>query len=118
MSFMRTLNSRIDCRSYADGYRGCIPVTFGDQTHHPFWDVLDWTKFSVNVPDNQVNRLEEILLNYTWLDIQHLQTNLILVRDAFLYPPEPDMTLNLQERGPFSFALHSTALLRKTLYPT
>ena len=96
---------------------GCIPVLFGDQTHHPFWDFLDWTKFSVNIPDNQVNRLEEILLSYTWLEIQHLQTNLILVRDAFLYPAEPDMSPNLKDRGPFFFAMHSTALLRKTLYP-
>jgi hypothetical protein len=48
---------------------GCIPVLFGDQTHHPFWDFLDWTKFSVNIPDNQVNRLEEILLSYTWLEM-------------------------------------------------
>jgi hypothetical protein len=96
---------------------GCIPVLFGDQTHHPFWDFLDWTKFSVNIPDNQVNRLEEILLSYTWLEIQHLQTNLILIRDAVLYPAEPDMSPNLKDRGPFFFAMHSTALLRKTLYP-
>ena len=80
--------------------------------------MLDWTKFSVSIADSDVNRLEDILLSYSWLDVLHLQTNLALIRDAFLYPTEPDMTPNLQERGPFFFALHSTALLQKTRYPT
>lgn len=96
---------------------GCIPVLLGDQTHHPFWDMLDWTKFSVSVADSDINRLEDILLGYSWLDVLHLQTNLALIRDAFLYPTEPDMSPNFQERGPFFFALHSTALLRKTKFP-
>ena len=79
--------------------------------------MLDWTKFSITIPESQVYRIEEILLSYTWLDIQHLQTNLVLVRDAFLYPSEPDMTPNLHMRGPFFFAMHNTAMLRLTKYP-
>lgn len=79
--------------------------------------MLDWTKFSVSIADSDVNRLEDILLSYSWLDVLHLQTNLALIRDAFLYPTEPDMTPNLHERVPFFFALHSTALMRKTRYP-
>jgi len=102
--------------SRADG-SGCIPVLLGDQTHHPFWDMLDWTKFSISIADSDIDRLEDILLGYSWVDVLELQSNLVLIRDAFLYPMEPDMSPNLNERGPFFFAMHSTALLRKTRYP-
>lgn len=98
-------------------YAGCIPVLLGDQTHHPFWDVLDWSTFSVTIPDYEVQNLEAILLSYTWAEVQRLQTNLMLVRDAFLYPSEGDAYGNTRERGPFFFAIHSAELLRMTKYP-
>lgn len=97
---------------------GCIPVLLGYDTHHVFWDMLDWTKFSVSIAESDVDRLEEILMSYTWVEVLSLQTNLMLIRDAFLYPTEPDMSPNLRDRGPFFFAMHSTAMLRKTRYPT
>ncbi|ORY27093.1 hypothetical protein BCR39DRAFT_578143 [Naematelia encephala] len=100
-------------------YAGCIPVLIGDQTHHPFWDMLDWPKFSVQIDDDELDHLESVLLQrYTWEDVQRMQTNLMLVRDAFLYPTEGDMEANLSDRGPFFFALHGTALYRMTRYPT
>lgn len=79
--------------------------------------MLDWTKFSISIPDSDINRLEDILLSYTWVEVLALQSNLMLVRDAFLYPTEPDMSPNLRDRGPFFYAMHSTAMLRKTRYP-
>ena len=114
MSSMRALypSSRVKLTG-----SGCIPVLLGDQTHHPFWDMLDWTKFSIFVADSDIDRLEDILLSYSWVEVLELQANLVLIRDAFLYPMEPDMSPNLHERGPFFFAMHSTALLRKTRYP-
>lgn len=96
---------------------GCIPVLIGDRTHPPFWDTLDWAKFSIQVDDGQLDRLEEILLDHTWAQLQQLQTNLMLVRQAFLYPAEGDMEENLRVRGPFFFAMHGTALLRRTRFP-
>ncbi|KAK8844534.1 hypothetical protein IAR55_006381 [Kwoniella newhampshirensis] len=98
-------------------YAGCIPVLLGDQTHHPFWDMLDWNKFSVQINDQDIDHLERILLDYTWGDVQRMQTNLMLIRDAFLYPSEDDIEGNLRDRGPFFFAMHGTALLRQTKYP-
>nr|XP_031859815.1 uncharacterized protein CI109_004663 [Kwoniella shandongensis]KAA5526887.1 hypothetical protein CI109_004663 [Kwoniella shandongensis] len=102
-------------------YAGCIPVLFGDQTHHPFWDMLDWTSFSVTISDSSIDHLEQILLSYSWGDVQRMQTNLMLIRDAFLYPTEGEAgqveSANLNERGPFFFAMHDTALLRQTKYP-
>lgn len=97
---------------------GCIPVLLGDQTHHPFWDILDWSKISVTVPDYEIENLESILMSYTWAEIQRMQTNLILVRDAFLYPSEGDMFSNTRDRGPFFFAIHSASLLKQTKFPT
>jgi hypothetical protein len=98
-------------------------VLIGDITHHPFWDTLDYTKFSVQVLDHQVADLESILLSHTWEDVQRMQTNLMLIRDAFLYPAEDDgpdsMENQLKEgrRGPFWFALHGMGLLGMTRFP-
>ncbi|KLT45199.1 hypothetical protein CC85DRAFT_282690 [Cutaneotrichosporon oleaginosum] len=99
-------------------YAGCIPVLLGDQTHHPFWDMLDWSKFSVTINDFEVERTEQILTSYTWEEVQRMQTNLMLIRDAFLYPNEGHMKDNLEERGPWFYAIHSTWLLQNTKFPT
>lgn len=99
-------------------YAGCIPVLLGDQTHHPFWDMLDWAKFSIQINDYDIENLESILLSYTWEDIERMQTNLMLVREAFLYPAEGNMDANLHERVPFFFAMHSAYLLQQTKFPT
>lgn len=96
---------------------GCIPVLLGDQTHQPYWDMLDWARFSVTVPDYEVQNLEAILLSYTWDQVQAMQTNLMLIRDAFLYPSEGDIDGNTRDRGPFYFAIHNAALLKQTRYP-
>ena len=101
-----------------DDHSGCIPVLIGDQTHHPFWEMLDWAKFSITVHDRDLDRLEEILLDQNWIDLQRLQTNLMLIRQAFLYPAEGDMEENIRVRGPFYFAMHGSALQRMTRYPT
>ena len=99
-------------------YGGCIPVLITDRTHHIWWDVLDWSKIAVFVNEWDLERLEEILLSYSWDELEQMQANLMLVRDAFLYPAEGHMDENLHERGPFWFAMHSTWLLRQTRYPT
>ncbi|GMK55282.1 hypothetical protein CspeluHIS016_0203380 [Cutaneotrichosporon spelunceum] len=99
-------------------YAGCIPVLLGDQTHHPFWDMLDWSKFSVTINDFEVERIEQILTSFTWEQVQRMQTNLMLVRDAFLYPEEGHMQDNLEDRGPWFYAIHSTWLLQNTKFPT
>ncbi|WVR09271.1 hypothetical protein IAU60_006336 [Kwoniella sp. DSM 27419] len=79
--------------------------------------MLDWNKFSVQVRDDQLDHLEEVLLEYTWEEVQRMQTNLMLIRDAFLYPAEDRIEDNTKTRGPFFFAMHGAALLQQTKYP-
>jgi len=95
-------------------------VIIGDQTHHPFWDVLDWSKFAVFVDEWDLDNFEAILLSYTWEELERKQANLMLVRDAFLYPSEPEdgnMKEALNKRTPFWFAMHSAWLRKQTKYP-
>jgi len=97
---------------------GCIPVLFEEHTHHPFWDVLDWSKFSVTVRESEIDRLEEILLGCTWDQFTEMQINLLVAREALVFPDDKDVAEQLHQHGPLYHALHSTALLRMTSYPT
>ncbi|KAF8307239.1 hypothetical protein DL93DRAFT_2177708 [Clavulina sp. PMI_390] len=110
-------------------FAGCIPVLIGHATHPPFFDMLDWSKFSVRVETWELAQLEDILLSRYFIDdIERLQMNLMLVRDAFVYPLD-DMTeeaaqkiiLGSQEdnarRGPLFWALHSTRMKMLTMWP-
>ncbi len=72
----------------------------------------------MTVLDKDLERLEEILLSYTWEQVNKLQTNLMLVRDAFLYPLDGQWEEQLMMRGPMFYALHGTALKMYTLFPT
>ena len=99
-------------------YRGCIPVIIGKEAHFPFWDVIDYSKISINIADHEVDRLEDILLPYTWEQLETIQANLMLVRDAFMYPLDGDELAGATRRGPAFFALHFTALRGLTRYPT
>lgn len=99
-------------------YGGCIPVLIGQETHHMFWDVLDWSKFAVFINEWDIERIEEILLSYTWEQLEQMQANLMLARDAFIYPAVGSEEQSLEERSPFWFATHSTWLRKLTKYPT
>ncbi|KAF8307625.1 hypothetical protein DL93DRAFT_2171636 [Clavulina sp. PMI_390] len=110
-------------------FAGCIPVLIGHATHPPFFDVLDWSKFSVRVEPSELSQLEELLLSrYSVDDVERLQTNLMLVRDAFVYPLDDmtdeeaqNMVLGSQadhaRRGPLFWALHSTRMKILTMWP-
>ena len=110
-------------RLVASVYAGCIPVLVGEASHYPFFDVIDWGKISVRVDINDLSHLEEVLLlRYTLEDIEALQTNLMLVRNAFVYPldsvtPEDAQRHLLEERGPLFFALQSTKMKLLTEWP-
>ena len=88
-----------------------------DQTHLAFWDILDWSKFSITVMEADLDHYEEILLGYTWEQVADLQANLMLIRDAFIYPLDDDVASQLETRGPLFFALYSTALTKYTKFP-
>ena len=104
-------------------YAGCIPILIGDSSHYPFFDVIDWSKISARVDINDLSHLEEVLLSrYSLEDIERLQTNVMLVRNAFVYPldnvtQEDAQRHMLEERGPLFFALQSTKLKLLTQWP-
>lgn len=79
--------------------------------------MLDWSKFSVQINDYEIERLEQILMSYSWAEVEEMQANLMLVREAFLYPKEGHMDDNLKGHGPFFFAMHTASLLKRTTFP-
>ncbi|KAJ7230586.1 exostosin family-domain-containing protein [Mycena pura] len=98
-------------------FAGCIPVMFDDTSHLPFWELLDWSKFSVRVFTHEVQYLEEILMSYSMQEIQNMQANLLHVRDILMYPLDDEHEDMLVTRSPLSFALHQTQLRLLTRWP-
>ena len=43
---------------------GCIPVILSDDVLLPFDDIIDWTTFSIKVPEESVEKLKDILLRF------------------------------------------------------
>ncbi|KAF8338858.1 uncharacterized protein EI90DRAFT_3117929 [Cantharellus anzutake] len=104
-------------------YAGCVPVIIGRSSHYPFFDMIDWSKISVTVESSDLPDLENVLLSrYTLEDIERLQANMMLVRDAFVYPlddvrPEYAQKRMLDDRGPLYFALQSTRMRMMMQWP-
>ncbi|KAG8844514.1 hypothetical protein FRB96_003016 [Tulasnella sp. 330] len=104
-------------------YAGCIPVVIGHTTQFPFYDMIDWGKISISIETSEIHRLEEILVTrYTIEDVERLQANIILIRDAFVYPlddvsSETLMDKMFHKRGPLFFALYSTQMRMLTKWP-
>ncbi|KAJ7493303.1 hypothetical protein B0H11DRAFT_1858695 [Mycena galericulata] len=98
-------------------YAGCIPVMFDDSSLLPFWEMIDWRKFSVRVFTHQVQNLEQVLMSYSLEEIQQMQANLIHVRDILTYPLDDHHADMITLRSPLSFALHQTQLRLATRWP-
>lgn len=133
-TYMELLNDTIFCPQPAGTtgwatrlvdsiYAGCIPVFIGESAHRPFYDMIDYSKISIRITSGEINRLEEILLTrYTLADVERMQANIMLVRDAFVYPldnasPAEVKKRMLDQRGPLWFALHSTRMRMLTRWP-
>ncbi|KZO99763.1 glycosyltransferase family 47 protein [Calocera viscosa TUFC12733] len=127
-SYVRMLNDTIFCptpegvagwspRLSEAIYAGCIPVFIGKASQYPFWDVLDWGKISVTIERKDIQRLEEILMGFSMHEVERMQANLMLVRDAFLYPLDGKHEEQMTKRGPFFYAMHSSNLRMLTKYP-
>lgn len=104
-------------------YGGCVPVFIGQSAEYPFFDVIDWGKISVRIDPSDLNRLEEVLMErYTMEDVERLQANMMLVRDALVYPlddvsDKDRMDLMWERRGALWFALYNTGMRLATTWP-
>ncbi|KZO99765.1 glycosyltransferase family 47 protein [Calocera viscosa TUFC12733] len=99
-------------------YAGCIPVFIGHSSQYPFFDMLDWSTLSITVEREDLQRMERVLMGYSMEEVERLQANLMLVRDAFLYPLDGNHADQLTMRGPLFFTMHSTKMRMLTQYPS
>ncbi|XP_014753917.1 probable glycosyltransferase At5g03795 isoform X3 [Brachypodium distachyon] len=70
-------------------YYECIPVIIADNFVLPFDDALDWSTFSVVVPEKDVPRLKEILLRIPESRYITMQSNVKKVQKHFLWHAKP-----------------------------
>ncbi|CAH8316921.1 unnamed protein product [Eruca vesicaria subsp. sativa] len=70
-------------------YYECVPVIIADNFVLPFSEVLDWSAFSVVVPEKDIPRLKEILLEIPMRRYLKMQSNVKLVQKHFLWSTKP-----------------------------
>ncbi|GAA5888016.1 hypothetical protein JCM6882_000250 [Rhodosporidiobolus microsporus] len=101
-------------RTFEAIYAGCIPAFIVDRNLFPFQDILDYSRFSVTIPENDAHRVEEILSAYSEAQLAELQANLVKVREAFLFQEGNEW----ERRGPLFFSLVSMAMRLPLQYPS
>ena len=126
--YMRVLNESIFCphvfgttgwaTCLSDAiYAGCIPVLTSDVTHPPFWDILDWSKFSVYIDWRRLEDIEEMLRSFSPAQLDEKQAWLLKVREAFLYDLDNlGHASDRQRKGPFFHAMLSLQTRRLREY--
>lgn len=63
-------------RLYEAMQLGSIPVIVTDELYLPWADELNWSEFSVIIPENLIPKMEEILLSFPEEKIQQMQNKL------------------------------------------
>ena len=66
-------------------HAGCIPVLLADNYDPPFSHVLDYTRFSVSIPEDEVERLPEILRAVPAARVRAMQGIIRRLRPVFRY---------------------------------
>ncbi|PKA47282.1 putative glycosyltransferase [Apostasia shenzhenica] len=67
----------------------CVPVIISDNYIPPFFELLNWEKFSVIVPEKDVFRLKEILVSISESEYRELQMGVKKVQQHFLWHNKP-----------------------------
>ncbi|XP_010425790.1 PREDICTED: probable glycosyltransferase At3g42180 [Camelina sativa] len=72
-------------------YSGCVPVVISDNYSLPFSDVLDWSKFSVDIPVNKIPDIKKILQEIPHDKYIRMYQNVMKVRKHFVVnrPAQP-----------------------------
>ena len=100
-------------RTFEAIYAGCIPAFIVDRNTFPFQDILDYSLFSVTIPENEAHRIEEILEAYSDEALSSMQAHLLKVREAFLFKEGFEWA----RKGPLFFSLISMAMRLPLEYP-
>ncbi|KAK4705911.1 hypothetical protein P7C70_g288, partial [Phenoliferia sp. Uapishka_3] len=87
-------------------YAGCIPVFVADSTLRPFHDVLDYSLFSIQIPELHLPRLNDILRSYNDAELQSLQAHGLRIRDYLLWKD----VIEEDQAGPLDLALVATKM--------
>ena len=98
-------------------YAGCIPVLTAEGTHYPFANSLDWSKFSVRISPTDLDSIESILAAIPLEEVEMMQANLMVVRDAFIFSGDEKPEEELEKRGPMYWALHEAGMRMRMEYP-
>lgn len=70
-------------------YYECVPVIIADNFVLPFSEVLDWSAFSVVIPEKDIPKLKEILLAIPLRKYLEMQVNVKMVQKHFVWHPVP-----------------------------
>lgn len=70
-------------------YYECVPVIIADNFVLPFGEVLDWSAFSVVIPEKDIPKLKEILLAIPLRKYLEMQVNVKMVQKHFVWHPVP-----------------------------
>ena len=68
---------------------GCIPVIVIDGYVPPFSNTIDWSKFSIIIPENQTQQIPKILEGISETRWNAMNKNLLDIRHHFLYNEIP-----------------------------
>ena len=68
---------------------GCIPVIIIDGYVPPFSNTIDWSKFSIIIPENQTQQIPKILEGISETRWNAMNKNLLDIRHHFLYNEIP-----------------------------
>ncbi|XP_038686804.1 probable glycosyltransferase At5g03795 [Tripterygium wilfordii] len=68
---------------------GCVPVILYDNYELPFNDILDWTKFSVIIPEDDIDQMEQILEDISDSEFSDLHYNIVKVQKHFEWNSPP-----------------------------
>lgn len=64
---------------------GCIPVILSDHYHLPLQGIVNWSEFSIIIPESQVANLKRILISISNAHYKAMREKLIKVQNYFIW---------------------------------